>query len=93
MGLLEDEAQAQAVRAAQMATWQVVCERFNAMAQTHGLRAVHLSRRLGVSRPQIHAWLTEPHKMTLKAAARLLLAMDAEFACAARPAEKSTDLP
>jgi plasmid maintenance system antidote protein VapI len=46
--------------------------------QRSGLKQADLAKRLGVSRPQIHIWLTDPDKMTLKAAARLMLAMGSE---------------
>jgi plasmid maintenance system antidote protein VapI len=72
------EAQAIAAERAQAAMWRGVVGRFEHLRATEGLRQSDLAAALGVSRPQIHEWLSHPRNMTLKAAGRLLLAMGAE---------------
>ena len=62
----------------QAALWRGVVARFELLKARDGLRQADLAAALGVSRPQIHEWLSDPRNMTLKAAGRLLLAMDAE---------------
>lgn len=74
---IDERRQASAVRAAQTAVWRAVVTRFREREARDGLKQADIARRLGVSRPQIHEWLSDPRKMTLKAAARLMLAMDA----------------
>ncbi|KRA59212.1 hypothetical protein ASD79_10960 [Caulobacter sp. Root655] len=71
------EEQALAVARAQAAMWRGVVARFEHLKATEGLRQADLAAALGVSRPQIHEWLSNSHNMTLKASGRLLLAMDA----------------
>lgn len=71
------EEQALAVARAQAAMWRGVVARFEHLKTTEGLRQADLAAALGVSRPQVHEWLSSPRNMTLKAAGRLLLAMDA----------------
>jgi hypothetical protein len=73
-----------AVLEAQRALWNVVMERFHMLEGDCDLRQADLARLLGLSRPQIHAWLSIPENMTIKAAGRLLLAMDAYLVCDAR---------
>lgn len=73
----DPEEQAQAIARAQDAVWRGVVARFERLKATEGLRQADLAAALGVSRPQIHEWLSDPRNMTLKAAGRLLLAMDA----------------
>ena len=73
---IDQRRQASAIRAAQRAVWRAVVARFRALEARDGLRQADLAHRLGVSRPQIHEWLSDPANMTLKAAARLMLAMD-----------------
>ena len=75
---LDHEAQAVAVDRLQRHIWRALNRRFQ-QAQLDGLKQSDLARRLGVSRPQIHVWLNDPSKITLKAAARLMLAMDGEL--------------
>ncbi|WP_089924068.1 helix-turn-helix transcriptional regulator [Caulobacter sp. UNC279MFTsu5.1] len=72
------EEQAQAIGRAQAAMWCGVVARFEHLKTAEGLRQADLAAALGVSRSQIHEWLSDPRNMTLKAAGRLLLAMDAE---------------
>lgn len=62
----------------QAALWRGVVARFEHLKDSEGLRQADLAAALDVSRPQIHEWLSDPRHMTLKAAGRLLLAMDAE---------------
>ena len=70
--------QARAIDRTQAAMWRGVVARFEHLKAAEGLRQADLAAALGVSRPQIHEWLSDPRNMTLKAAGRLLLAMDAE---------------
>lgn len=72
------EEQARAIDRLQAAMWRGVVARFEQLKADEGLRQADLAAALGVSRPQIHEWLSDPRHMTLKAAGRLLLAMDAE---------------
>ena len=58
--------------------WRGVVARFENLKADEGLRQADLAAALGVSRPQIHEWLSDPRHMTLKAAGRLLLAMGAQ---------------
>ena len=99
-----NDEQAQAVAALQRQVWLQVVARFEALRDETGLRQSDLARALGVSRPQIHDWLSDPVNMTLKAAGRLMLAMDGEFDCgrfsrrgkcnggAVRPIDPNADL-
>ncbi len=72
------EEQTRAVDGLQAAVWRGVVARFEHLKAAEGLRQADLAAALGVSRPQIHEWLSDPRNMTLKAAGRLLLAMGAE---------------
>lgn len=83
------EEQAIAVERAQAAMWRGVVARFEHLKSARGLRQSDLAAALGVSRPQIHEWLSNPRNMTLKAAGRLLLAMDAEPRVVVRTPEDS----
>lgn len=76
-----NEEQGRAVAALQRQVWLQVVARFEALRDEIGLRQSDLARSLGVSRPQIHEWLSDPANVTLKAAGRLLLAMDGELSC------------
>lgn len=76
-----NEEQGRAVAALQRQVWLQVVARFEALRDEIGLRQSDLARSLGVSRPQIHEWLSDPTNMTIKAAGRLLLAMDGELNC------------
>lgn len=78
---LSNQRQADAIDDAQRTVWLLVTRRFRSLRDTVGLTQADLSRRLGISRPQIHEWLSDHRKMSLKAAARLLSAMDARLAC------------
>jgi len=78
-----EQNQAAAVRAAQSALWRSVVCRFRELEHASALKQADLARRLGVSRPQIHEWLSDPQNMTIKAAGRLLLAMDSSLSCTA----------
>jgi len=77
-----NEEQGRAVAALQRQVWLQVVARFEALRGEAGLRQSDLAKSLGVSRPQIHEWLSDPAHMTLKAAGRLMLAMDAQLTCA-----------
>lgn len=68
--------------------WRVVRARFDARAQDDGLTQAALARSLGIRRGQVSIWLREADRMTLKAAARLLDAMDADLDCTVRPRTK-----
>jgi hypothetical protein len=59
--------------------WKAVTDRFSTCQGSHGLTQADLSRALAVPRSQISAWFRNPDKITLKGAARLLGAMDAEL--------------
>jgi transcriptional regulator with XRE-family HTH domain len=69
--------QAQAVDGTRTAVWLGVVARFEHLKAAEGLRQADLAAALGVSRSQIHEWLSDPTNLTLKAAGRLLLAMGA----------------
>lgn len=77
-----NEEQRRAVAALQHQVWRQVVARFEVLRDEAGLRQSDLARALGVSRPQIHEWLSDPANMTLKAASRLMLAMEAQLTCA-----------
>jgi transcriptional regulator with XRE-family HTH domain len=83
---LEHDAQADAVERLQRRVWRAVVERFQ-QRQALGLRQADLARLLGISRPQINVWLNDPTTMTLKAAARLMLAMDTQLELPREPCE------
>lgn len=87
------EEQALAVAGAQAAMWRGVVTRFEHLKAAAGLRQADLAAALGVSRPQIHEWLSDPRNMTLKAAGRLLLAMDARAQVEVRPAGEADGGP
>lgn len=70
----------------QRGMWSAMVERFQAR-QRDGLTQADLARRLGIARPQVHVWLSDPTKITLKAAARLMLAMEGELLVAPRDVE------
>jgi len=76
---LDEAAQQSAVDRLQRRVWAAGRDRFQERQTVVGLTQADLARRLDVSRPQIHVWLTDPGKITLKAAARLMLAMDDEL--------------
>lgn len=80
--------QARAVVDAQGAVRELILQRFRALEAREGLRQVDLARGLGVSKAQIHEWLSDPRNITLKAAARLLSAMDARLAVSLSEAER-----
>ena len=69
--------QAVAIVKTQTQMWLGIVARFEHLKAMDGLRQADLAKALGVSRPQIHEWLSDPRNMTIKAAGRLLLAMDA----------------
>lgn len=71
--------QALVVARVQQELWILVVARFRELEAETGLRQVDLAKQLGVSRPQIHEWLSEPHNMTIKAAGRLMEAMGAQL--------------
>lgn len=75
---LHPEEQLEAVRGIQAALWRGVVARFEHLKASQGLRQADLAAALDVSSSQIHEWLSDSRHMTLKAAGRLLLAMDAE---------------
>lgn len=81
MGIFDHDAQARAIERLQLQLWQAVVDRFR-KRQEAGLRQAELAQQLGISPPQVHHWLTDPSRLTLKAAARLMLALDGEFAVA-----------
>ncbi len=89
--------QAEVIDEAQRAVWLLVTGRFGQLHDMAGLTQADLARRLGTSRPQIHEWLSDHRKMSLKAAARLLSAMDASLACRlvveSRPGDSDQSTP
>jgi transcriptional regulator with XRE-family HTH domain len=80
--LLDHDAQHAAVEQLQRRVWAAVVARFHER-QALGLTQRRLADLLGIAAPQISIWLNDPATMTLKAAARLMLAMDAELDLAA----------
>ena len=82
MGIFDHDAQAKAIDRLQLQLWQAVVEQFR-RRQEAGLKQAALAQQLGISPPQVHLWLTDPSRLTLKAAARLMLALGGEFAIAA----------
>lgn len=91
-----NDEQRRAVATLQRQVWLQVVARFEALRGEVGLRQSDLARALGVSRPQIHEWLSDPANITLKAAGRLMLAMDCELTCATvapRDAARSNAAP
>lgn len=85
----DHDAQQQAVERLQHRIWEIVAARYRER-HARGLTQKQLARRLGISAPQITVWLNDPTAMTLKAAARLMLAMDAEIGFLARDADTAT---
>lgn len=75
---LDHDAQRRAIERLQHRLWAVVVDTFH-RRQDGGLTQTELARMLGISPPQINVWLNDPTAMTLKAAARLMLAMDTEI--------------
>ena len=73
----DPEEQAKAVDGTRTALWLGVVARFEHLKAAEGLRQADLAAAPGVSRSQIHEWLSDPRNLTLKAAGRLLLAMGA----------------
>lgn len=61
--------------------WAEVNRCYRMRERTEGLTQAALARRLDLPRSQVCAWLRHPEKMTIKAAARLLEAMDARIEC------------
>ena len=90
---LGTQEQAIAVRTAQDALWTLVVTRFRELERERGLRQADLARSLGAYRPQIHEWLSDPSKLTIKAAGRLLAAMDAELACELKATDRDPSAP
>ncbi len=74
--------------ALQRRIWLAVSQRFTE-CQSGGLTQADLGRALGAPRSQVNVWLKSPERMTLKAAARLLAAMDAEVLVAVRTREET----
>ncbi|MDO8408559.1 MAG: helix-turn-helix transcriptional regulator [Phenylobacterium sp.] len=70
-----------AVAELQAQVWSLVRARFETQRRDRGLTKVALAAQLGVPPSQVWAWLNDPRNMTIKAAARLLAAMDARLAC------------
>jgi plasmid maintenance system antidote protein VapI len=75
---LDHEAQRRAIDRLQRRLWVVVVETLH-RRQHLGLTQSELARTLRISPPQISVWLNDPNAMTLRAAARLRLAMDTEI--------------
>lgn len=67
--------------------WRAVARRFAERQASHGLTQADLSRALGAPRSQVNVWLNHPDRMTLRAGARLLAAMEAEVSFVVRTAE------
>lgn len=56
--------------------WSLVRAAVERQRREHGLNQSAIARRLGVPRGLVCYWLARPERMTLKAAARLLAAID-----------------
>jgi len=70
-----------AVADLQAEIWRLVRARFETQRRERGLTQARLAAQLGVPPSQVWGWLSDPGKMTIKAAARLLAAMDAQLIC------------
>lgn len=70
-----------AILALQTQVWALVRDRFLELRASTGLTQAQLAAKLGIPRGQVSLYLREPHRMTIKAAARLLQAMDAGLDC------------
>lgn len=69
------------ILALQTQIWALVRARFETLKATSGFTQAELASRLNIPRGQVSLYLREPHRMTIKAAARLLRAMGAELDC------------
>ncbi|WP_374569708.1 helix-turn-helix domain-containing protein [Phenylobacterium sp.] len=78
-----------AVERLQRRLWEVLVAQFRAR-EAQGLKQAHLAARLGVSRPQVNVWLSNPRRLTLRAAARLMWAMDLEIALVPKSPPKAS---
>lgn len=74
--------------ALQRRIWLAVAQRFTE-CQAGGLTQADLGRALGAPRSQVNVWLKSPERMILRAAARLLAAMDAEVLMAVRSSDET----
>lgn len=70
-----------AVAELQTQIWRLVRAQFDVERRDRGLTQAGLAAQLGVPPSQVWGWLSDPSKMTIKAAARLLAAMDARLTC------------
>ncbi|MBO9544599.1 helix-turn-helix transcriptional regulator [Caulobacter sp.] len=75
---LDHDTQCAAIEQLQRRIWAAVVARYRER-QTSGLTQKHIADQLGIAPPQISVWLNDPTAMTIKAAARLMLAMGAEL--------------
>lgn len=70
-----------AVADLQSQVWRLVRAQYEAQRRDRGLTQANLAAQLGVPPSQVWGWLSDPGKMTIKAAARLLAVMDARLTC------------
>ncbi|WP_333586124.1 helix-turn-helix transcriptional regulator [Phenylobacterium sp.] len=77
-----------AILALQTEVWTLVRRRFDLMQARHGLSQAALAAQLGVTPAQVSLWLRDPKRMTIKAAARLLFALEASLHCHLEPGDQ-----
>ena len=68
----------------QQDVWREVRRVFETRRKQEGLTQAELARRISLQRERVHYWLSDPRRMTLRAAARLLAGMDARLECRSR---------
>lgn len=74
--------------ALQTEVWTIVRRRFDAIQAESGLSQAALAAQLGVTPAQVSLWLRDPKRMTIKAAARLLFALEASLHCHLEPGDQ-----
>lgn len=77
--IFSDDEQDLAVELAVQKTWALVREHVDAFRLERGMSLEDFGRRIGAQKSQIHAWLSGPSNMTVRTAARLLLAAEADL--------------
>ena len=70
--------------------WALVRVRFLQLQSSEGLTQAALATRLGVTPAQVSLWLADPRRITVKAADRLLSAMNATVRCELEVARPDT---
>lgn len=76
-----------AVELAIQKMWALVCERVDSFRAVNGMTMEQFGCRIGAKKSQVHYWLSGPTNMTMRTAARLLLAAEADFEPHATPWE------